>query len=126
MLITPYSQKNIATKARSEDPKKLEGTTIPDNQKSVSFTSLQDALNHIAEARSNNRIKSWRNYVRLNELDLDKISDICEGLPTFKGLTAKVLELITSSFESILLQTGCIHQCSHCGINSENKVTTMK
>ncbi len=133
MFITPYFQKNIAIKARSEDPKNREGifypqlrATIPDNQKSVSFTSLQSALKYIEEARANNPIKEYENFVRLKELDLDKIKDICEGLSTFKGWTAKVLELITTSFEGIMLQIGCIHQCSHCGVDSPNKLITMK
>ncbi|MEI8128872.1 MAG: hypothetical protein WCG95_04560 [bacterium] len=120
MFITPYSQKNIDRTFPAR-----RGISMAENKKAVSFTSLQDALKYIVEARSNNPIQEYRNYVRLNELDLDKISDICEGLPTFKGWTAKTLQLITSCFDSIMLQIGCIHQCSHCGADSEKKLTTM-
>ena len=131
-IITPYFQKNNAMKPRFEAPKKREDifyyqreSSVPDNKKSITFTSLKSTLDYIAKARFDNPIKAYEDYVPLKELDLDKISDICEELPVFKGWTAKMLHLITSSFDGILLQTGCIHKCSHCGINAENKLTTM-
>ena len=120
MFITPYSQKNIDRNfpARCD-------ISMAKNQKSVSFTSLQSALDYIAKARSNNPMKDWIDYVPLNELNTDKIADICEGLPTLKGWTAKVLKFVTNGFDGIMSQRGCIHQCSHCGVDSENKITTM-
>lgn len=121
MFITPYSQKNIDRNFPAR-----RGISMAENKKAVSFTSLQSALEYIAKARLNNPIKEYENFVRLKNLDLDKISDICEGLPTLKGWTARILKLVTTRFEGIMLQTGCIHQCSHCGVDSEKKLTTMK
>ena len=125
-IISPYFQKSNAMKPRFEAPKKREdifysqrGASVPDNKKSVSFTSLQSTLDYIAN------YKFKYPEMRLQDLDSDKINNICEGIPVFKGLTAKGLQLITNYFESIRLQTGCIHQCSHCGANAENKLTTM-
>ncbi len=121
MFITPYSQKNIDRPLPAR-----RGISVVENKKSVSFTSLQSALDYIAEARASNPFKSWRDYVTLDKLDLNKIKDICDGLPTLQGWTAKVLKFVTNGFDSIMSQRGCIHQCSHCAVDSENKITTMQ
>ena len=126
MFITSNFKTNIAPSLRFENQKSSDGNFYPqrgilvaENKKSVSFTSLQSTLDYIAKARFINP------QITLQKLDPNKIADICEGLPVFKGWTAKTLQLITSCFDGILLQRGCIHKCSHCGADAENKITTM-
>ena len=60
------------------------------------------------------------------DLDVDKIEDICADIPILNGLKGKDLAIISNDFESILLQRGCPHKCSHCGADSTSKITTMK
>jgi|GEM_PF-2613054 len=61
-----------------------------------------------------------------NQLDLDKIKNICADIPVFSHLTARDLKLISTNFDTILLHRGCYHQCSHCGVNAEPKITIMR
>jgi len=78
-------------------------------------------LEYLEEVRRNtSKIKSFAN------LDLDKIANICRDIPVFSNLTAKDLKLITTNFDSILLQRGCVNQCSHCGVSAESKITGMR
>ena len=60
------------------------------------------------------------------DLDLDKIKNICADIPVFSNLKAKDLAKITENIECILLQRGCAHKCSHCGMCAEGKITAMR
>lgn len=66
------------------------------------------------------------NKRNFSSIDTSKIKDIFKGLNLFQGI--KVQDLFTKdfSFNSILLQRGCIHQCSHCGANSPKRIKMMK
>jgi hypothetical protein len=81
----------------------------------------QATMDYIAKRREELNGK----LVRLDQLDLDKISDICAGIPVFEHLTAKQLYIITNNLDDIMLQSGCPSQCSHCMYDADKKAATM-
>lgn len=68
----------------------------------------------------------WMQIDSLSQLDLSKIEDIAQGIPIFEGWTSYDLYLLSDNFDSLLLQRGCAHQCSHCAAESIPKIKTMK
>lgn len=82
----------------------------------------------IATSYLDNLRQSGKNIVGFRNLtsnNFEKIKDICCDIPVFSHLTARDLDLITKSFNSILLQRGCLNHCSHCGVNAPAKIETM-
>lgn len=71
-------------------------------------------------------VKAKKGKIRgFKDLNLNTINDICVDIPVISHLKAKDLKKITNDFDSLMLQRGCPHQCSHCGMNSEKKITSM-
>lgn len=63
----------------------------------------------------------------IGSIDLSKIEDVFEGINIFKGI--KVKDIFKNqkhfSFNTILIQRGCPHQCVHCGAESQEKIQKM-
>lgn len=60
------------------------------------------------------------------DYDLNKIKDILKGLTVFKNFEIFDLRIASNYFESILLQQGCKHGCSHCSADAKKNIKTMK
>lgn len=91
------------------------------NTKESKKFTLQEMLEYIETVKvRKGKISSFR------DLNLNKIEDIAADIPIFAHLKAKDLKKITTNFDSILLQRGCPHQCSHCCIDAGKKITSMR
>ncbi|MEW5822194.1 MAG: hypothetical protein AB1782_18510 [Cyanobacteriota bacterium] len=85
----------------------------------------QETLDYIAKTRQEYFEKYNTEINSLDTFDLNKISDICNGIEVFKDWSSKDLFIATKNIDSILLSKGCSHQCSHCGACAGNKITHM-
>lgn len=91
------------------------------NTKESKKFTLPEMLEYIETVKAKKgKIKGFK------DLNLSKIEDIAADIPVFSHLKAKDLKKITTNFDSILLQRGCPHQCSHCCIDARNKITSMR
>lgn len=84
----------------------------------------QQTIDYINQVRKDLEAKEEK-LEKLSQLDLSKIKDIAKGIDIFEGWNSYDLAFLSRKFEAILLQRGCSHQCSHCGANSEIKITNM-
>lgn len=82
-------------------------------------------LQQIMYYRQNNNVKNVSFGVGFNPDLLKSPETALKGIDVFSGLSIRDIEKITHNLDAILLQRGCPHQCSHCGANSESKITTM-
>lgn len=140
-MISTFIQKNIyfdTTKHTSVNGKLQFSSSLKPPQQDffikttpeITFTAnkgvSKETLEYIKNARSEYRKTYNRELIHLRDLDLNKISDICNGISVFEGWSARDLALVTNNMESILLQRGCSHQCTHCGACSQSKITPIQ
>ena len=85
----------------------------------------QKTLNYIEKTREAYKKKYYKYPEKLETFDLKKMLDICKGISVFDGWSAEDLAFVTNNIESILIQRGCSHQCTHCGVCSQHKISTI-
>lgn len=140
-MISPPIQKNIVFNSTKQKPisgklqfgsylKPIQEDFFTTTTPIITFTARKsvskETLEYIKEARTEYSKRYNRDLIFLRDLDLDKISDICNGISVFEGWSARDLALATNNMESILLQRGCSHQCTHCGACSQSKITPIQ
>ncbi len=92
--------------------------------KNINFCGIKQPSRETLDYIRRESQRKW--LVSLSQLDLDKISDICAGIPVFEGITAKELHVMTKKFEGIPLQINCPYQCVHCGCDSGSRIKSVK
>lgn len=82
------------------------------------YTPSKKTINYLKSLSSDER--------NVKAINTEKIEDVLKGIPIFEGIKVKDLFENINNFESILLQRGCIHKCTHCAAEASNRIKIMQ